>query len=1656
MMRIVIDLQGAQGESRFRGIGRYVLAFAEAVCRNSSDHEVFLALNGSLPERIDAIRKRFTRLLPAENIRVWQPPATKRKFDPNGEGVRQAAETIYEGFLLSFNPDVIHIGSLFEGFETVTSIGKLQSKALLSVTLYDLIPLLNPEKYLSPDPLFEAYYTRKIASLKKASALLAISKYAQEECAEHIPALKNRIFNVSTGVDANFRFKPCSKEDTLEILNRLGIAQDFILYTGGADDRKNLPRLIQAFATIDPALKSQHQLVLAGRMPAHIVANLSRVATRHGLASDRVLFLGYVDDADLIKLYALCKLFVFPSWHEGFGLPALEGMACGAPVIAANATSIPEVVGLQEALFDPYNVPEIAKKITQCLESDSFRSTLREHGLQRAHQFTWDRVGLRAIATWSYLAHKPRAQAIASDLHQTEKPRLAFVSPLPPERTGIADYSSILLPALARYYKIDVIVSQDSVHDAWISDNLPIRDVQWFRAHADQYDRVLYQMGNSTFHQHILPLIQEFPGVVMLHDFYLGGVLSWLESHGQPNLWSSALYASHGYPALRARSVDAASASLRYPANFNVIQRALGIIVHSDHARQLSAQWYLNATSEKFNKIPLARNPAALTNKIDVRAQLGFKADDFIVCSFGFLDASKLNHRLLECWEKSRLSFSGNCYLIFVGENHGGNYGQELSHLIGSMPSTEQISITGYVTEEDFLKYLTIADVGVQLRTTSRGETSAAVLDCMNHGLAVIANAHGAMAEIDPAAICMLPDVFTNDELVKALESLWENPELRLALGEAARTCISENHTPDRCALACKETIESIYEKCNGETYGVVNAIANESGDYYSTATLLDLSRAIATSLPRIQPAKRIFLDITATAHSDLKTGIERVARAIIIASLNVSPAHYRSEPVYLCRSGNAWRYRYARQYTCSLLGISSDLMEDDLVDFQAGDTIIALDISGHALVQATTCGMFSELRNFGVRMYSFVYDLLPIQFPELFPPAADSGHMEWLKAVSTFNGVICISKSVAIEYREWRECHPDFSKHDHAFEILWSTLGADLSSSSPSFGIPENSDKILDAINGHPTFLMVGTIEPRKGYAEAIDAFESLWAAGEEVNLVIIGKEGWRHLPDNQRRNIPELISRIQTHSELNRRLFWLDGVSDEFLETIYGSCTALIAASYGEGFGLPLIEAARHNIPLILRDIPVFREVAGSHAFYFIATSGTELASAIHTWLDLYRLNRHPSVESMNWLTWEDSTRHMLKICTTPIPPFAPIKTPPKRRLFFDVTVTYRSDFKTGIQRVVRSVLGYLMKAPNLPFQVIPVYLDHTDSRWTYKSASVYMNDAGSLNFDPEFTEISSEIFPSPGDLVVGLDLAGSYVVNAHRAGLFNQLKAQGARLYFMVHDLLPIRMPHFFTAQDCAGFKEWLLAICDADTVICNSAATESDFSTWLADYRIENPKFCNPGTLHFHLGSDLAGSSPSMGLPDGSGDLISRLKSALTFLTVGTIEPRKGYKQLLAAFESLWPLMPDISLVIVGKRGWMLDAFCDRLADHPELGKRLFWLEGISDEYLELVYEASTCFIAPSEGEGFGIPIIEAAHHGLPIIARDLPVFREIGGDQIYYFSGTSADQLASAIKAWTELFDSGTHPNASGIKCLTWEQSTEQLLQRLLKDLEKTA
>jgi glycosyltransferase involved in cell wall biosynthesis len=168
-------------------------------------------------------------------------------------------------------------------------------------------------------------------------------------------------------------------------------------------------------------------------------------------------------------------------------------------------------------------------------------------------------------------------------------------------------------------------------------------------------------------------------------------------------------------------------------------------------------------------------------------------------------------------------------------------------------------------------------------------------------------------------------------------------------------------------------------------------------------------------------------------------------------------------------------------------------------------------------------------------------------------------------------------------------------------------------------------------------------------------------------------------------------------------------------------------------------------------------------------------------------------------------------------------------------------------------------------------------------------------------------------------------------------------------------------------------------------------------------------------------------------------------------VGTVEPRKGHHQALLAMEHLWAAGENLGLVICGRQGWMVDSIAKRLRSHRELGRRLFWMDQTTDEALMELYSIASGILMASEGEGFGLPLVEAACHGLPIITRDLAVFREVAGEHAFYFSSTDSTHLAGAIRSWLELYRRAEHPKSSMIPRLTWQQSAQQLLQVALAE-----
>jgi len=406
-MRILVDLQGAQTASRLRGIGRYSLALTKEIARQAGSHDVWLVLSGNFPDSIDVIKSHFNGLVPQNQILVFRTPCPVSYNIPGNLWRARTAELLREAFLANLHPDIVYVTSLFEGWldDATTSVGLFEKAGKTAVTLYDLIPLLNQDAYL-PDQAAHNFYFNKIDSLKKTDLLLSISEFTRQEGITALHLEPERIVNISTAVDDIFCPIQMSPEEVQGLHKKYSIAQPFIMYTGGTDPRKNVSGLFDGFSRLPNHLRAQYQLLLAGELSKNAQESLKLEAKKYGV-DDRLILANYVSDSDLVGLYNSCTLFVFPSLHEGFGLPALEAMACGAPTIGSNTTGIPEVIGHEDALFDPTRPEDLSEKIAEVLTNDSLRNSLREHGLQQAQKFSWQVSAGRALDAFESIVPAP-------------------------------------------------------------------------------------------------------------------------------------------------------------------------------------------------------------------------------------------------------------------------------------------------------------------------------------------------------------------------------------------------------------------------------------------------------------------------------------------------------------------------------------------------------------------------------------------------------------------------------------------------------------------------------------------------------------------------------------------------------------------------------------------------------------------------------------------------------------------------------------------------------------------------------------------------------------------------------------------------------------------------------------------------------------------------------------------------------------------------------------------------------------------------------------------------------------------------------------------------------------------------------------------------
>lgn len=375
----------------------------------------------------------------------------------------------------------------------------------------------------------------------------------------------------------------------------------------------------------------------------------------------------------------------------------------------------------------------------------------------------------------------------------------------------------------------------------------------------------------------------------------------------------------------------------------------------------------------------------------------------------------------------------------------------------------------------------------------------------------------------------------------------------------------------------------------------------------------------------------------------------------------------------------------------------------------------------------------------------------------------------------------------------------------------------------------------------------------------------------------------------------------------------------------------------------------------------------------------------------------------------------------------------------VYIDLSRLCLTKFISGIQRVAREIVLRMLEDPALEVTLLADMPSHTAWRVLPHDAFIACYRDGTA--DTPFG-VGKPVVLEPRDIESGavfFDIDSAWNMPMQRSWLFPILKQRGVTIVPHLYDLIPVTEPQYFFGQTVRQFLAWVTAVLSCgDHIICNAEATKAALRKLCGELQCDMPD-----CVVIPLGADFkkhADTSDSAQLPEG-------LSPQKYVLMVGTIEPRKNHALLLDAVKPLSER--GVKVVFAGRIGWNMDVFAEKMKSHPQNGTDFFFIEGPDDATIRTLYQNALAVVFPTKNEGFGLPIIEAYQHGTPVLASDIPVLREVGGELAGYFDNTSVDSLVAAV---TELLEGDNRAQ----KCAaiaayhprTWDETAADMARTL--------
>jgi len=765
-MKIGVDMLPLKNDSFNRGIGKYTFNLIKTLIKMDDDNKYYLY---NVPNEL------HTHFIKDNTTIYLKEPSLHEANDL----------------------DAFIITSLFElGIDYILIPAKMTCKTIL--IFYDLIPVLFWENYinvLSKETKDE--YFRRLSYVKDFDLILAISKTTKKDLVDLLEISKQKIKVIYGGLDEIFLIDKSHEKEIVTVKARYYITGKFLLSTPGIDFRKNIPRMFEAYQCLSEEFKKKLFFVLVCKLQTNEEKHLRKIWADLELPSNRLILTNYIPTSDLITLYDAAEVFIFPSLYEGFGLPVLEALSRGCPVITSNTSSLPEVCENTAIYVNPSNSHEIALAVEEIVKNEYLKNKLIELGLEQFKKFNWNRVVLEVKESFELFMCEQREENIP-------RYKIAFFTPLNPIKSGISDYSEDILPFLNEFVDIDIFIDEgySSCNDS-VKKLFNIYSHNSFKKMHSKYSLCIYQLGNSEYHEYMIDYILKYPGIIVLHDLTLHGLIRVIcNTRGlfDRKRYLDYLFANHGYVEyLEAnKNIDIYYHQNNYNLSINftsqLLNQSLLALVHSNFAKSFIENqvsfceiWKINMGFPSYN--------STIEYKNKLKRELGF-SNKIVISTFGRITHTKRIDVLLRSFSKLiKEKKVTNAHLLLVGDLCS-DVKEDILKIIDEEDLKYDVSLTGHTSNEDFNKYFEITDVCVNLRYPTSGETSATLIKSLSHRIPTIITNYAQYKEY-PDNCCWKVDLdrYETDLLSEYLYALITNNKLRTKMSNNAYEFAEKNNS---------------------------------------------------------------------------------------------------------------------------------------------------------------------------------------------------------------------------------------------------------------------------------------------------------------------------------------------------------------------------------------------------------------------------------------------------------------------------------------------------------------------------------------------------------------------------------------------------------------------------------------------------------------------------------------------------------------------------------------------------------------------------------------------------------------------------------------------------------------------------------------------